>query len=293
MLKKFIFWIHGSTGWGCEDIYGFDAEGICGTMQALDVEASGRATARSLTYRKYPLRFERIFVERRLLILLMTVIMSSINILFIVSAHPAEAACSKSAQDYSPTYGSVSTWSNKYNTSHRVTFRFRLSQKQLWHLRCYANYLEVDFELAGSGLPANWEGYQVTTDIPHAGKDTPYKDEGNPRPSVTNIHTKELQIGRKYFMTISWDKYVPGVVIQKVRISWAPSYWAGAWWTLEGALCEAKRYVPKWCIFGKGGISVLMWRSFFPASMPNGWLPFWSGYEMLYKIDFDKRRAIE
>ena len=226
------------------------------------------------------------------LIVAMTIIVSTPT-----TANAGLRDCGKLAgYQYSPTWGAVITWTNLRD--HRATFRLKMNASQIRTLRCLANYVELDFELRNSTLSGAWEGYKVSTDLPHGLKDTSYlnSERGNPRPSITNIHTKLLQAGRIYTTTISWRKPIHAYSeynrMMAVRLSWQPSYW-GAAWTPNGALCFVHGGDPRYCLFGFEQDTVKLYNCFFRVA--DGWLLFRLYREVTYKInhDFRTRTCVE
>jgi len=190
------------------------------------------------------------------------------------------------AHQYAPTWGSVTTWTNLRR--HRVIVRLRLNNDQLRHLRCMVNYVELDVELANSGLSSLWEEYSATTNLPHGIRDTSYLngEEDNPRPSITNIHTKELQAGRTYFAEFNWNHYRPLSTRQMVRLFWQPSYWEDTWYTPNGVLCQLYGRDPRYCIFGYEGQTAKLHDCFFRAGVPGGWLLLRYQQEVTYRMNF-------
>jgi hypothetical protein len=188
--------------------------------------------------------------------------------------------------ELAPTWGAVSTYTNLRD--HWVTFRLKLNASQIRTLRCLANYVEIDFELRNSGLPASWEDYYLSTDLPHGMKDTPFQDTGNPRPSATNVHTKLLQAGRIYTVSISWSKSIlfrnDYDQMMAVRLYWQPSYWAESG-TLEKGFCKLNGKDPRYCLFGGNGRSVVKLHDCFFRLNNGGWLLFRAHREVAYKMN--------
>lgn len=190
------------------------------------------------------------------------------------------------AHHYTPTYGYVLTKSTGF--SHKATYRFKMSGSQIRTLRCLASYLEIDFELRGYKLGSQWSAYRLTTNLPHGMKDAPFEDTGNPRPTVTNIHTKELRADKLYEATISWKGYVPMVVVQKVRLTWTPAKWGGNFF--EDAFCNAHGRRPEWCIFGNSSIAAKMHDCFFRTS--GGWLKIpQQARDRMYRVNYNYRNT--
>jgi len=203
-------------------------------------------------------------------VLAFIVILTMTLSLFVSTATPSSAACNKdNPATFSPTWGSVVTQTTSDGRSHQTTFSFRLQSGQVQNLHCIAHYLEIDFELQGSGLPGEWSNYKLETNLPGGIKDTPVQDTA-PRPSVTNIHTNKLRANYTYYASIKWRYYVAATQRQYVRMLWTPSYWDDNWWSPQAWLCSAYDRDPRWCIFGVEKVATKMRRCYFPSSMGEG-----------------------
>jgi hypothetical protein len=194
---------------------------------------------------------------------------------------------------YSPTWGAAVTRTDL--RKHQAAFRLKMNASQVYTLRCIANYVELDFEVRDSDLKGSWDGFTVKTDLPQGVKDTTFsdRDEDNPRPTVTNIHTNKLVPGRIYYATVTW--LTPANRTPAVRLYWTPMHWANrgqldrpSW---EKIFCDYNRRDPRYCLFGFDDMAVRLHSCSFPDNT-GGWLKLGVRREIVYKIDYDFRTPV-
>ena len=179
---------------------------------------------------------------------------------------------------YWPSQYNLEVYESEHNYF-QFTLRFRLSESQLVALRCVDNYLEIDFDQEGFGLPAHYNEYLVGTDLPGGIHDVEFPDT-EITPGVTAINTNDLLANVDYLVTVGWLWPEADLSGLGIAVDFVPSHWAGENENLslseeakEEFSCDVIGTATgndAWCIFGTHRHR-FVWRDF------GGYLPISGG----------------
>lgn len=219
----------------------------------------------------------------------------------VIAVHAAPAQADDCAVEDFPFIGTIDMTHVHKARYYSAIFTFELYPEQLEALQCQEDYLEIDFAL--DGFVTAPEEQTITTDLPGAIPDTPVSDD-EPRPSITNIKTVDLEANTSYQVKLELDqapwsnhpddpnKYNGHGAI---RISWQPSYWADPFRNpAEAAFCAVHGNQPEFCIFGNNLETTVFGNKFFSHPDINcGWIPWSPNYDLdhVYALLYDHSEA--
>ncbi|MGD8374355.1 MAG: hypothetical protein PVI21_05885, partial [Candidatus Woesebacteria bacterium] len=171
----------------------------------------------------------------------------------LITIAPGKAQAESCSYDkYWPSRGAVKTVGPIDGDVYGVTLEFQISSSEVDSLRCFAEFVEIDFHTEGFNLSKQWSSYAIYSNIPGATRDIAASDNSTTEqiPAATNIRVNHLLHDYTYYATIWWHAPQASSA-PRVWINWVPSYWAS--WSrnpAEWGLCQAALNNPGYCIFG-------------------------------------------
>jgi hypothetical protein len=186
---------------------------------------------------------------------------------------------------YWPETGHIQTTNYPGSNTYYVTMQFALTSDELCSLRALDPYLQIKIVIGGFQVPAEWDSWTFTSNLPYAEKESAYRNPANqPNPTITGIPTSHLAAGTNYNVTFTWTAGLVSGQSPTIAFEWVPAHWADLTNRTQAGSCIVGSIIydlAAWCIFADGAeAATLFGTQAFNGGVPNGVL-FLDGFRWL------------